>query len=69
MTGETLLPCRVCSRQPIEKRETFPARTLIRCHHHTRTVLHTMAVFYADRSRAVAAWNRLNERDAARGGA
>lgn len=69
MPEEPLLPCRVCSRQPIEKRETFPARTLIRCHHHTRTVLHTVAVFYADRSRAVAAWNRLNERDAARGGA
>lgn len=69
MPGEPLLPCRVCSRQPTEKRQTFPARTLIRCHHHTRNALHTVLVFYADRHRAVAAWNRLNGHDAARGGA
>ena len=68
MSGSALLPCRVCSREPVVKRERFPDRTLIRCHHHTRTVLHTVAVFYKNAARAAAAWNRLNERDAARGG-
>ena len=68
MSGSALLPCRVCSREPVVKRERSPDGTLIRCHHHTRNVPHTVAVFYKNAARAAAAWNRLNERDAARGG-